>query len=123
MKIEFDHVHVFSHSPETLGKWFEDFFDADVQHLENMSEIRVDDLEIFVHQIAGKEPLAIPTCGVNHLGFRVEEIDEVYRRFKSKGAHFHKDITTPRPGLRMFFVLGPDNVVVEILERHDRFLP
>ena len=36
---------------------------------------------------------------------------------KAKGVKFTQDVTNFRPGVRISFLLGPDNVLIELLER------
>lgn len=53
----------------------------------------------------------------NHIGFTVSDIDAVAGRLEAKGVEFAKAINTPRPGIQMFFLRGPENLLIEVLER------
>jgi catechol 2,3-dioxygenase-like lactoylglutathione lyase family enzyme len=55
--------------------------------------------------------------GLDHLGLRVRDIDRVCDALKSKGAEFTVEPKTIRPGVRIAFVRGPQNVLIEILDR------
>ena len=55
--------------------------------------------------------------GLDHLGLRVRDIDRVCAELKAKGAEFTVEPKTIRPGVRIAFVRGPQNVLIEILDR------
>ena len=55
--------------------------------------------------------------GLDHIGFTVTGIDAVCAGLKGKGAVLTLEPTTIRPGVRIAFVKGPDNVSIELLER------
>ena len=55
--------------------------------------------------------------GLDHLGLRVKNIDAVCDELKSKGAVFTVEPKTIRPGVRIAFVRGPQDVLIEILDR------
>ncbi len=48
---------------------------------------------------------------------RVEGIDTAVAELKAKGAKFELEPTTVRPGIRIAFLRGPENVSIELLER------
>ena len=55
--------------------------------------------------------------GLDHLGLRVRNIDAVCDELKAKGAEFTIEPKTIRPGVRIAFVRGPQNVLIELLDR------
>ena len=55
--------------------------------------------------------------GLDHLGLRVNNIDAVCSELKAKGAEFTVEPKTIRPGVRIAFVRGPQDVLIEILDR------
>jgi len=63
------------------------------------------------------EPPAIPYRGLEHFGLRVNDLDSVAAELKAKGCEFTKDVTDIRPGVRICFIRGPQNISIEILER------
>ena len=50
-------------------------------------------------------------------GPRVSNIDAVCAELKAKGAEFTVEPKTIRPGVRIAFVRGPQNVLIELLDR------
>ena len=55
--------------------------------------------------------------GLDHIGLRVDDIDAAVAELKRRGADIIKGPVTIRPGVRIAFVQGPDNVRIELLQR------
>ena len=55
--------------------------------------------------------------GLDHMGLRVRNIDAVVGELKAKGAEFTVEPKTIRPGVRIAFLKGPQNVLIELLDR------
>ena len=56
--------------------------------------------------------------GLRHLTFRVDDVDEEYRRLKMMGVNFVRAPTVIVPGrIRNAFFLGPDGELIELIER------
>ena len=55
--------------------------------------------------------------GLDHIGMKVTGIDVVSAELKAKGAVFTMEPTTIHPGVRIAFIVGPENVSIELLER------
>jgi len=54
---------------------------------------------------------------VDHIGFSYEDIDPVFARMQQAGVRIVEPIAhRPEQDLRSFFVMGPDNVLIEIVE-------
>ncbi len=122
----YDHVHLRSPDPEATALWYEKMFGAVVKRsVQSDGRKRVDldlgGMTVFIAPIADKataNPPAAPYQGLEHLGLRVEGIDEAVADLKRKGAEFTMEPTTIRPGVRIAFLRGPQNVSIEILDRN-----
>jgi hypothetical protein len=60
-----------------------------------------------------------PTRGtpVDHIAFSYENITPVFERMKAAGENIVEPITDrPEQGFKSFMVMGPDNVLMEIVE-------
>ena len=60
-----------------------------------------------------------PTQGhvIDHLGFSFRNIEPVFERMKMAGAEIVEPIATqPDTGIKSFFALAPDGLLVEIVE-------
>jgi lactoylglutathione lyase len=122
----YDHVHLRSPDPDATAAWYAEMFGAKVikSVMSNgieRTDINLGGVMMFIAQVpqdsalAGKE--AGSFVGLDHLGLRVKNIDAVCDELKAKGAEFTVEPKTIRPGVRIAFVKGPQDVLVEILDR------
>jgi lactoylglutathione lyase len=72
---------------------------------------------VFVEQAVAAPPEP-PHLGLEHLGLRVDGIDAVVAELKAKGAEFTVEPKTIRPGVRIAFLRGPQNVPIELLDKN-----
>jgi glyoxylase I family protein len=54
---------------------------------------------------------------LDHLGLRVDDLDAAVAELKRRGAQVIVEPKTIRPGVRIAFLQGPDDVRIELLER------
>jgi lactoylglutathione lyase len=54
---------------------------------------------------------------LEHIGLTVPDIDAAVAELKAKGVRFTLDPTTVRPGVRIAFLRGPENVSIELIQR------
>ena len=120
----FDHIHLRSPDPEATAVFYERMFGAEVLRSTQQGEPRVDirlgGQDIFIAPIKGDNtapPPSMPYRGLEHIGLAVTGIDQVVAELKAKGAEFTMEPTSIRPGIRICFVRGPENVAIELLER------
>jgi len=120
----FDHIHLRSPDPEATATFYERMFGAEVlrsvQQGNPRIDIRLGGQDIFIALAApGKAaaPPVSPYQGLDHVGLRVTGIDAVVAGLKAKGAVFTMEPTTIRPGVRIAFLTGPEQVSIELLER------
>jgi catechol 2,3-dioxygenase-like lactoylglutathione lyase family enzyme len=120
----FDHIHLRSPDPEATAVFYERMFGAEVLRSTQQGEPRVDirlgGQIIFIAPIKGENtapPPSMPYRGLEHIGLAVTGIDQVVAELKAKGAEFTMEPTSIRPGIRICFVRGPENVAIELLER------
>ena len=122
----YDHVHLRSPDPDETARYYERMFGAKLIKSVMSNGIERTDMElggvtIFIAQApAGAELSDRPEgsyVGLDHLGLRVRNIDSVCAELKAKGAEFTMEPKTIRPGVRIAFVKGPQNVLIEILDR------
>jgi catechol 2,3-dioxygenase-like lactoylglutathione lyase family enzyme len=123
-KFTFDHIHLRSPDPEATAVFYERMFGAEVLRSTQQGEPRVDirlgGQIIFIAPIKGDNtapPPSMPYRGLEHIGLAVTGIDQVVAELKAKGAEFTMEPTSIRPGIRICFVRGPENVAIELLER------
>ena len=120
----YDHIHLRSRDPMETARYFNKMFDAKImESIQSDGQPRVDldvnGLIIFIAKAGEDTPpgLRDPHLGLDHFGFRVEDLDEAVTELKSRGAEFAVEPYTLRPGLKIAFVRAPGDVRIELLER------
>ncbi len=120
----YDHIHLRSVDPMGTARYFNKMFDAKImESTQSDGQPRVDldvnGLIIFIAKAGEDTPPSLrdPHLGLDHFGFRVENLDEAVTELKSRGAEFAVEPYTLRPGLKIAFVRAPGDVRIELLER------
>jgi catechol 2,3-dioxygenase-like lactoylglutathione lyase family enzyme len=122
----YDHVHLRSPDPDETARYYERMFGAKIVKSVMSNGIERTDMElggvmVFIAQVppdaALSEKPESSYVGLDHLGLRVRDIDAACAELKAKGAEFTVEPKTIRPGVRIAFVRGPQNVLIEILDR------
>ena len=121
----YDHIHLRSPDAEETARWYERMFGAEiVRSVQSDGKPRLDlklgGVAVFIAQVAPDkvgQPPEPPYLGLEHIGLRVEGIDKAVAELKQKGAEFTVEPRTIRPGVRIAFLRGPQNVHIELLDR------
>ncbi len=119
----FDHVHLRSPNPEATAAWFEEMLGAEIIRSMQQGKPRIDmkvgGQDVFIIQAddAAAAPPSAPYQGIDHFGLSVQGLDEAVAGLKAKGVQFTMEPTSPRPGIRICFIRGPENISIELLER------
>ena len=123
---KFDHLHQVSPDPEKAAKFYVDMFGAKI-----LSNRKMGDGRLLIAMELGGAPVSLigPTTqtenepspskyyGLHHFGIATSDIDASYAELKAKGVTFLHEIKEPIPGVRMTFLLGPEDVPIELLQR------
>jgi catechol 2,3-dioxygenase-like lactoylglutathione lyase family enzyme len=122
----YDHVHLRSPDPDATAAWYERIFGAEVMKsvMSNgieRTDIKLGGVDVFIAQVPADTALSEKPegsfVGLDHLGLRVKNIDAACDELKAKGVEFTMQPKTIRPGVRIAFVRGPQNVLIELLDR------
>jgi lactoylglutathione lyase len=123
---KYDHIHLRSPDAEATARWYAEMFDAEIiRSVQSDGRPRLDlnlgGVAVFIAQVADERAIAPPPeppyLGLEHIGLRVSGIDNVVAELKGKGAEFTVEPKTIRPGVRIAFLRGPQNVHIELLDR------
>ena len=122
---KYDHVHLRSPDPEETAGYYEKMFGAEIiRSVQSDGRERIDlnlgGLTVFIAKVDPDKvgpPPEPPFQGLEHLGLAVHPIDEAVAELKKKGAEVTREPTTIRPGVRIAFIRGPQNVHIELLDR------
>jgi lactoylglutathione lyase len=122
----YDHIHLRTKDPKGMARYFEKMFDAKIlESIQSDGQPRVDldinGLMVFIAPVPADADLPAsprdPHLGLDHFGFRVDDVDEAVADLKKRGAEIAVEPRTIRPGVRIAFVRAPDDVRIELLQR------
>ncbi len=123
----YDHIHLVSPNAVKTAEFYERMFDAKRVSVTDSGEGRVS----VVLDLNGSRLLiksgnvktetapgsSEPAHGLEHFGIRTDDLETAVAGLKAKGAVFTMEIREIRPGVKISFLLGPENVLIELLER------
>ncbi len=122
----FDHVHILTRDPRSVAQYFQKMFDATIIETpqeggKTRLDVDLNGLRIFIFPVGPNENLpASPPgryLGLDHFGLRVDNLDEAAAELKRRGVEFVVEPYQLKPGLKISFIRGPENVWIELLER------
>ena len=127
MKFTTDHIHLKSKDAIATSDWYVQYFDAKITEQvdwPNMLNIRLDlgGVRLNVSQqkdnklTAGTSEMRL---GLEHFGIKTENLNAVWSLLTQRKAYILSPIRTLPNKTRIFFVEGPDNVRIELLEYMD----
>jgi len=112
-----EHVHLNSSDPEKTAAFYEKMLGAKITGSSAMPNGRknvvvdINGLVLRITQTAeGKAD------GLDHIGFLTEDIEKGMADAKAEGCNIVKEIG-PLKGGKFAFFMGPDNVLVELIEQ------
>ena len=119
-----DHLHLRSPSPEAAARFYVEVLEAtEVTRQKNGEALRIildlGGLPLYIDQVPASTVSAPPApfIGIEHIGLAVTGLDEIVAELKGKGVRFLAETSSPRPGIKITFIEGPDGVRIELLER------
>ena len=122
----YDHLHFRSEDPRAARKFWEDMFGATLvqeRELGGAPSFNMD-LNGMVFIVSGRamgeDPVRTssdPRYGLDHFGLRVNNMDEAAEDLRAKGAEFICEPWEIRPGVKIAFIKGPDNISIELAQR------
>ena len=119
----FDHVHLLSTNPLKTAKFYEQMFSAQVVGTQELTGGRTRvHLDINGTTILAMNPRvqplmpSAPKTGLEHFGLRTDDLETAVAELKAKGVEFVLEITEIQPGLKISYLLGPENVPIELQE-------
>lgn len=124
-----DHIHLRTPDPEATAQWFERMFGAEVIRSSQQGQPRIDiklgGAMIFTAKVTPGDGVAAPPQtpyqGLDHFGLKVSNIDAVAADLKAKGVEFTKEPHSPRPGIKICFLRGPQGISIELLDRDPKY--
>ncbi len=128
-QVTWDHVHLRTPDPEATAQWFERMLGAQVirstPHGQPRIDLKLGGASIFLAPVTAGDgvnpPPTTPYQGLDHFGLAVSGIDAMAADLKQKGVQFSKEPHSPRPGIKVCFLRGPQGISIELLERDPKF--
>ena len=127
MRFRYDHIHLRSRDLEATAEYYSRVFGAQVLRSvqsdgQSRIDLDIDGLTLFLAKVGEGEDVpeapAEPYLGLDHFGFTVDNLEEAAAELKQRGAEFTVEPFQLRPGVKIAFVLAPENVRIELLERN-----
>ena len=129
MPYTINHVHIRSADPRASAAWYEKYFDAKI-----VSEREVMPGTITIGMEMGgpvrlnvsskpsgssdERPVAeLNRLGLEHFGFDVQDLEAELGRLESSGIRIVLPLTEVVGGLRLAYIEGPDDVLIELVQR------
>ena len=120
----YDHIHLRSRDPMETARYYNRVFDARIIESvlpdgQTRVGLDINGLAIYIAQADETQPPGPvePHLGLDHFGLRVANLDEAATQLRERGAVFSTEPRQVRPGLRIAYVRGPDDVRIELVER------
>jgi catechol 2,3-dioxygenase-like lactoylglutathione lyase family enzyme len=125
-----DHIHLRTPDPEATVQWFERMLGAQVLRSTQGGKPRIDiklgGANIFIAPVAPGDGVnaapVTPYQGLDHFGLQVSGIDAVAADLKQKGVEFTRELHSPRPGIKVCFIRGPQGISIELLDRDPKYV-
>ena len=121
----FNHIHLLTRDPKATAQYYNRMFGAKIiESTQSDGKPRIDlelgGVSIFILRVPPEQETPAsppgPYLGLDHFGLRVNNLDEAVAELKAKGAEFAVEPKTIRPGVRIAYVRGPENVRIELVE-------
>lgn len=123
---KYDHNHFRSEDPLAARKFWEEIFGAKLiqeSEIGGALSFRFDlnGMILLVSGLAEGEDLVRAESGtrygLDHFGLLVDDIEEAEAELRAHNAEFIREPWEVRPGVKIAFIKGPDNISIELIER------
>ncbi len=121
----YDHIHFRSEDPQAARLFWEETFGARVMQEGQLGGAPsfTFDLNGMRFQISGRaegeNPVkggSEPRYGLDHFGLLVDDMESAATELRDQGVEFICEPWEIRPGVKIAFVKGPDNISIELAE-------
>ena len=122
----YDHIHLISPDPVKTAQFYQSMFGAKLIETRQIADGRTSvELSLNGSRVLVLNPKNQPQSdsqpgvgyGIDHFGIRTDDLQAAVEDLKANGVEFTEEIREARPGLKISFLLGPENVLIELLER------
>ena len=118
------HIHLFSKDAIAAGKFYANAFGVETREAKTWQglprcDMKLGGLSVLISTVKGDLQETAndrnAQLGINHFGFRVDDMDQAYTDLTAKGVEFTSKPHGYRGG-KVAFIEGPDRVSIELVE-------
>ena len=123
----FGHVHLISPDPVKTAEFYEMAFDAKRGAVTPRPDggvsvqLNIEGVKILIMSARDKSQNAEDSpkkrYGLEHFGLNTDNLDAAVADLKAKGVRFVDEISVGSSGAKIAFLLAPENVLIELVER------
>jgi len=129
MEYSINHVHVRSSDPRTSASWYERYFNAKILwerevmpgtvtvSMELGGPVRLNISSQPDGSPAARSSAELNRLGLEHFGFNVVDLESELDRLEEAGVHVVIPLTEVSTGTRLAYIEGPDDVLIELVQR------
>jgi catechol 2,3-dioxygenase-like lactoylglutathione lyase family enzyme len=119
--LDFHHIHLNSPDPDSALAWYQKIFGGETDSLKGrLNGLRYGGTWLLVSRLREGSVVATQGRAIDHLSWSFSDLDAAAIDIKSKGVEFQmepRDYTNPLgQDMKISFVIGPDNVRIEIVQ-------
>ena len=124
----YDHIHLISPDPVKTAEFYEKMFNAKRVSLRELGPGRVSialDLNgtrilLMSRSTESETTPGFPETdyGLGHFGIMTDDLEAAVVDLKAKGVQFKEEIREIGSGIKISYLWGPENVLIELLERN-----
>lgn len=126
LEYRFHHIHIVSSDAQVTERWLVTGVGAElVKRYDSrgvlISMLRLGGSEILLREARKGEDLTradAPHFGINHFGLEVGDVDATVVELRRRDVTIEVEPWDFRPGVRIAFIKGPDDIRVELLQTH-----
>jgi lactoylglutathione lyase len=121
----FGHLHLYSPEPRKTSQFYEKILNAKVLRTRESPDGRLNiDLDLngtrlLIAERKGEIGVTASGISLDHFGLEIDNIEDAVAELKAKGVKIRDEIKLVRPGVKVAWLLAPDNVAVELVERKE----
>ncbi len=120
-----DHIHLTTADAVKTAEFYETMFAARRVNTREMAggrtsvELDLNGARVLIIERDNKPAPAAAEAGygIEHFGILTDNIETAVADLKAKGVKFRDEVREAMPGLKICFLWGPENVLIELMER------
>jgi lactoylglutathione lyase len=114
------HIHHEAADVDAAAQFYEKNFQAVLEErtVRNGQQWARVNLAVTIINISDRATTRVPLesyQGLDHFALHTSNFDETVATLKANGVHFWVEPRSPRPGVQIAFISGPDNIKIELI--------